>query len=92
MTKADLINEILKNKKAAKLSKKATGELLDTVFDTLAKAIKKDRRFSYPGFGTFVLKNRKARVGRNPRTNEKIKIPPSKTVAFKPSPDFKKVL
>ncbi len=92
MTKADLINEILRSKRAPKLSRRATGELVDTVFDVLAKAIRKDRRFSYPGFGTFVLKNRKARVGRNPRTNEKIKIPPSRTVAFKPSPDFKKAL
>ena len=92
MTKAELINEVLKTKGLPDLSKKATGEIVDAVFSTLSKAIKKDRRFVYPGFGTFSVRKRKARVGRNPRTGEKIKIAAAKTVTFKPAPQFKKTL
>ena len=92
MTKAELINEVLKTKGIPDLSKKATGEIVEAVFDTLTRAIKKDRRFVYPGFGTFSVRNRKARVGRNPQTGEKIRIAATRTVTFKPAPQFKKVL
>jgi DNA-binding protein HU-beta len=92
MTKADLIEKIQAEKTAQDLTKKAVGDLVDAVFENLAKSIKKDGRFTYPGFGTFTVKKRKARVGRNPRTGEEIKIKATKTVAFKPAPDFKKGL
>jgi len=91
MTKAELIEAVLKSSKAD-LSKKATGELLDAAFAELKKAIKKEKRFSFPDFGTFTVKSRKARMGRNPQTGEAIKIKASKTVGFKPAPDFKKSL
>ena len=86
MTKADLIDAVHNN--AEGLSKKTVGELVDATFDALAGAIK-DGRFSYPGFGTFTVKENKARDGRNPQTGAKIKIPASKTVRFKPAPKFK---
>ena len=92
MTKAELIVEIQKTKGLPDLSKKAAGEIVDAVFGILSKAIKREKRFAYPGFGTFTVRKRKARMGRNPRTNEKIKIAASKTVTFKPSPQFKKTL
>ena len=92
MTKADLIEKIHTEKTAENLSKKAIGDLVDAVFDNLAKSIKKDGRFTYPSFGTFTVKRRKARVGRNPRTGEEIKIKATKTVAFKPAPSFKENL
>ncbi|MBW2703766.1 MAG: HU family DNA-binding protein [Deltaproteobacteria bacterium] len=92
MTKSELINAIQKTKGLPELSKKATGEIVDAVFETLSKAIKKDKRFVYPGFGTFTVRKRKARKGRNPQTGEQIKISATKTVTFKPAPTFKKVL
>ncbi|MBN2497771.1 MAG: HU family DNA-binding protein [Deltaproteobacteria bacterium] len=92
MTKAELINEILKTKGLPELSKKATGEIVDAVFDHLGRAIKKSKRFMYPGFGTFTVRRRKARKGRNPRTGEVIRIAATKTVTFKPAPVFKKGL
>lgn len=92
MTKAELINEVVKTKGLPDISKKATGEIVDAVFTTLSKAIKKDQRFVYPGFGTWSVRKRKARVGRNPRTGEKIKIAATRTVTFKPAPQFKKTL
>jgi len=88
MTKAELIDEV-RNTKGIELTKKATEEVVDAVFGALATAIKKDARFSYPGFGTFVVRNRKERKGRNPKTKAEILIPASKTVAFKPAPKLK---
>lgn len=92
MTKAELIEAVLKNAKDVELSKKAMGEVIDAAFEAVKKAVKKDKRFSYPDFGTFTVKNRKARTGRNPKTGEEIKIKASKTVGFKPAPSFKESL
>lgn len=94
MTKSELIDAI--HEKAGDqditLTKKATGELLDIVFTTISGSIKKEKRFSYPGFGTFTVKHRKAREGRNPRTKEPIKIPASNNVGFKAAPALKELV
>ena len=90
MTKAELLNNVLS--KVENLNKKQTGEVVDAVFAALTEAITTSERFSYPGFGTFTIKNRAAREGRNPRTNEPIKIKASKTVGFKPAPKLKEVI
>ena len=90
MTKSELIATIAKENNS--LSKKAISQVLDTCFEVLAKGIKKDKRFSYPGFGTWSVRNRKARKGVNPQTGQAITIKASKTCAFKPSVDFKKAL
>ena len=87
-TKADLIKQ-LKESVAAELSTKATNELVDNLFSILSLSIKKHERFTVPGFGTFAVKKRKARTGRNPQTGDKIKIKAHKTVGFKPTPKLK---
>jgi DNA-binding protein HU-beta len=66
--------------------------VVDAVFENLARAIRKDKRFSVPGFGTFSLKKRAGRVGRNPQTGAEIQIAPTKTVGFKPAPELKRSL
>ena len=92
MTKDDLINSVIKSCKDPNLSKRLTGDILDAVFENISKAVKKEKRFAYPSFGTFTVRNRKARKGRNPQTGEEIKIKASKTVGFKPAPTLKKSL
>lgn len=87
MTKAELIEQVYANNEG--LTKKQTQDVVDSVFTSLSEAIKKDGRFTYPGFGTFTVKERASREGRNPRTGDAIKIPASKTVGFKPAPKFK---
>ena len=82
MTKAELIEKVAKALKSD-LSKKQIGDIIDTGFSEMAKAIKKEKRFSYPGFGTFNVKKRKARKGRNPATGEEIKIPAKTVVKFR---------
>ncbi len=90
MTKADLIEKVQSQNPL--LSKRQVSALVDLVFDHLAKAIRKDKRFSMPGFGTFVVKRRAGRVGRNPQTGVEIRIAPTKTVGFKPAPELKRSL
>jgi DNA-binding protein HU-beta len=90
MTKAELIERVQTAR--ADLSKRQVADLVDVVFDNLVRAIRKDKRFSMPGFGTFVVKNRAGRVGRNPRTGAEIRIAPTRTVGFKPAPELKKAL
>ncbi|MBI4490915.1 MAG: HU family DNA-binding protein [Deltaproteobacteria bacterium] len=89
MTKGDLINAVAKG---AKLSKRAAGDAVDATFGSLSRAIKKDKRFQVPGFGTFTVRSRKARKGRNPQTGAEITIKASRTVGFKPAPSLKKGL
>ena len=87
MTKAEFIDALAKS--AEGLSKKAVGELADGVFEVITKAVKKDGKFTYPGFGTWKVVSRKARKGRNPATGEEIKIAASKGVSFKAAPSLK---
>jgi len=90
MTKADLIEKVQALHKDH--SKRQVALIVDSVFDQLGRAIKKDKRFSMPGFGTFVVKRRAGRVGRNPQTGAEIRIAPTRTVGFKPAPELKNAL
>jgi len=87
MTKAELVAAVQSSN--GDLSKRALEEIIDCTFQTIAKDIKKTKRFAYPDFGTFKVRKRKARIGRNPQTGEKLKIKASKTVGFKPAPTLK---
>lgn len=88
MTKAELIERVAKDLGPG-TTKKLTLQTVELVFEHLHKAIRKDKRFTYPGFGTWTIKKRKARKGRNPKTGEVIQIAPTRTVTFKPAPNFK---
>jgi DNA-binding protein HU-beta len=93
MTKAELIDSVWNHKGVtSEITKKACGEVIDTCFEVMGKNIKKEKRFSYPGFGTWTVRKRKARTGRNPQTGEQIKIKASKTVGFKPATALKEIL
>ncbi|HZA52859.1 MAG TPA: HU family DNA-binding protein [Candidatus Udaeobacter sp.] len=89
MTKGDLIDAVAK---AANINKRVAGEAVDATFDNLSRALKKSKRFQVPGFGTFSVRSRKARKGRNPQTGAVITIKASRTVGFKPAPTLKKGL
>ena len=83
MNKQELIDAILANKEAGIESKAAAGRAVDAVLDGIAAGIKKDGNVQLIGFGTFSVKARAARTGRNPQTGAAIKIKASKTVGFK---------
>lgn len=89
MTKAELVEAVAAQ---SKLTKKAAAQVLDVVFSNIGKAVKKDSRFSYPGFGTWSIRTRKARKIRNPQTNEIMKLKASKTIGFRPAKELKQTL
>ena len=92
MNKDDLVEAVIKNCNGDNLSKRLARDILDAAFKNIHKSIKKRKLFSYPGFGTFTLRKRKARKGRNPQTGAVIQIKASKTVGFKPAPQLKNSL
>ena len=73
--------KLISNKNA--VSAKAGKEALDMVLDAIAEGLEKGEDISLPGFGTFTVRERAAREGKNPRTGEKITIAASKIVGFK---------
>ncbi len=80
MNKQDLIDNVAKDLgTSAKQAEKA----INAVINNIQKGLKKDKRVQLIGFGSFEVRTRKARKGRNPQTGEVIKIKASKTVAFK---------
>jgi len=89
MNKAELIDEIADS---ADLSKASAGRALDAAIDTITKAMKKGDSVTIVGFGTFSVRKRAARNGRNPRTGETIKINAAKVPAFKPGKALKDAL
>ena len=80
MNKSELIEAVAG---AADLSKADAGRAVDATFESIAKALKKGAKVSLVGFGTFEVRKRAARTGRNPKTGETIKIKASKVPAFK---------
>jgi DNA-binding protein HU-beta len=91
MTKAELI-EAVHAAAGEGLTRKATADLVDSIFAQIAGSVRDDGKFYMPGFGTFALKARQARTGRNPRTGEPLQIAASKTVGFKVSAELKDAL
>ncbi len=84
MNKAELI-EAVQKALGKDITKRAADEAVEAVLDSIAKGIKKDKKVQIIGFGTFEVKKRAARMGRNPKTGESMKISASKSVGFKPS-------
>ncbi|QQS44479.1 HU family DNA-binding protein [Candidatus Roizmanbacteria bacterium] len=79
MTKADLIAQVAKR---AGLTSKAAKDAVNAVFDTVAEAMERGEKVVVTGFGTFLVRGRAARKGRNPQTGAEIKIPATKTPGF----------
>jgi DNA-binding protein HU-beta len=80
MNKADFISSVADS---AELSKADAGRAVDAMVETITKALKKGDTVTLVGFGTFAIRKRAARTGRNPRTGQAIKIKASKNPAFK---------
>ena len=80
MTKEELIAEAAQK---AGISKAAAGRALNSIINSIQKALKKGDKVTLVGFGTFSVAKRKARTGRNPATGALIKIPAAKVPKFK---------
>ncbi len=86
MNKSQLIEDVAIQ---LRTSKAGAERVVDTVFDSIGKALKKDRTLTITGFGAFSVRQRKARMGRNPQTGEPIQIKAGKTVGFRPGRGLK---
>lgn len=75
---------------SSEISKAAAYDAAKDLFDCIAKTVHAGGKVAVHGFGTFSLKERKARTGRNPQTGAAIKVPASKTLGFKAVPSQKK--
>ena len=80
MNKAELINVV---SEAAEVSKKDAETVITATFDAITDALKEGEKVQLVGFGSFEVKKRAARVGRNPKTKEPIEIPESTVPVFK---------
>jgi integration host factor subunit beta len=86
MNKSELI-EVLSQE--AQLTKKKAEEVINIVFDSMSLALGRGERIELRGFGSFVVKSYDPYVGRNPKTGEKIKVPPKKLPFFKVGKELK---
>lgn len=89
MTKEELIEKVASG---SGLSKTDASRALNTIIDSIAATLKKGKKVSLVGFGSFSISKRKARKGRNPRTGETIKIPAAKVPKFTAGKGFKEAV
>ena len=89
MSKAYLIDELVKE---IELTKTDAGRIVDVVFSSISKSLKKGEPVSIVGFGTFSVKKRSARTGRNPQTGQEIKIKARKVPVFKAGKGLKQTV
>ncbi len=83
--KVDLVNQIVNR---TGVSKTKAEQAVDTIFNSMKRALRNDDRIELRGFGVFSVKPRKTGIGRNPRTGSEVSIPPGKAVRFKPGKDL----
>jgi integration host factor subunit beta len=86
LTKADLIEEVLN---VTELPRKESETIVETIFDSIIAALQKGEKIEIRGFGSFRTRERRGRVGRNPKTGEKVDVPAKKIPYFKPSKELK---
>ena len=89
MTKADLIEEV---SRAVEMSRKDSEVIVETVFDSIVKTLRSGDKIEIRGFGSFRTRERKPRVGRNPKTGARVEVPAKKIPFFKPSKELKDVV
>jgi len=89
MTKADLVAQVAKK---AVLNAKDAKDYVNTVFSTMSDAMKRGEKIVVTGFGTFMVRNRAARKGRNPQTGAEIQIPATKTPGFTAGKSLKRMV
>jgi len=89
MTKAELVNEVADQ---TQLTKKHAEIIVNTVFGSIVDSLRVGSKIELRGFGSFRVRSRNARVGRNPKTGEKVPVPAKKVPYFKPGKELKELL
>ena len=86
LTKADLIEEVLR---ITELPRKESESIVETIFDSIIQSLQQGQKIEIRGFGSFRTRERRGRVGRNPKTGAKVEVPAKKIPFFKPSKELK---
>ena len=86
VTKADLIEEVLT---LGDLTRRDGEVIVETIFDAVVDALKKGDKIEIRGFGSFRVRQRKSRTGRNPKTGAKVAVPAKRVPYFKPSKELR---
>ncbi len=89
MTKAELVEEV---SRVSDLTKKHSEVIVDTVFRSIIDALQRGEKIELRGFGSFRLRRREPRKGRNPKTGDKVDVPPKKVPYFKPGKELKELI
>ncbi len=86
LTKADLIEEVLR---ITELPRKESETIVETIFDSIIESLQKGQKIEIRGFGSFRTRERRGRIGRNPKTGAKVEVPAKRIPFFKPSKELK---
>jgi integration host factor subunit beta len=86
MTKAELIEDV---SRVVEMSRKDSEIIVETIFDSIVKSLKAGDKIEIRGFGSFRTRQRKPRIGRNPKTGTRVDVPAKKIPYFKPSKELK---
>jgi integration host factor subunit beta len=86
MTKAELIEEV---SRAVEMSRKDAEVIVETIFASIVKSLRAGDKIEIRGFGSFRTRQRKSRIGRNPKTGARVDVPAKKIPFFKPSKELK---
>jgi len=86
MTKAELIEDV---SRVVEMSRKDSEIIVETIFDSIVKSLKAGDKTEIRGFGSFRTRQRKPRIGRNPKTGARVEVPAKKIPYFKPSKELK---
>ncbi|MDX1503130.1 MAG: integration host factor subunit beta [Thermoanaerobaculia bacterium] len=89
MTKAQLVDEVARN---TELTKKHAELIVNTVFDSIVRSLRKGEKIELRGFGSFRIRQRGPRIGRNPKTGDRVQVPPKRIPYFKPGKELKELL
>jgi DNA-binding protein HU-beta len=88
MIKVDIINEV---SATANITKVKAEQAVEAVLDAMKNSMQRGERIELRGFGVFQVKPRKRGIGRNPRTGKEVRIPPGRTIRFKPGKDLQNI-
>ena len=89
MTKAELVEEVAR---VSDLTKKHSEVIVNTVFESIVEALRKDEKIELRGFGSFRIRQRRSRQGRNPKTGDKVDVPAKRIPYFKPGKELKELI
>lgn len=89
MTKAELVEEVART---TELTKKHAELIVNTVFESIVHSLQQGEKIELRGFGSFRIRHRGSRIGRNPKTGDKVRVPPKRIPYFKPGKELKELL